>query len=1423
MPSLNDLQKFKFSFNDIGGQKADLLARNLPFDDLELPAVEPEPVAQPAQEKSATNGTTPVPTRNGDKGPSPMVPKEAEAPAIKAGDEPSFADQDDGLNFSTFLGTQLDDLPPPSSIEGSAAQTPTERDADAKDAAEFYTPPELLFNLSEELDSTPPDFPEDEIIFEDDEEPAEELLTEGDDLDFEETGDFSDFQGESALAGEPGGTETGDFGLGGLDDFGLPGEPLAADGSFGAENDGLNLGDFGDLNLPDEPFAADGSSETEGGGLDIFEDFDFPGEPLAADGSSETEGSGLDIFEDFDFPGGPFADDGSSNMEDGGLDLDLNDLDNFGLPGEPFAADEPFGTESGGLDLGDLDGFDLPGEPFSADEPFGTESGGLDLGDLDGFDLPGEAFSADEPFGTEASGLDLGDLVDFDLPEGQFAADGSSDLESGGLDLGDLDGFDFSGEPFAADGSFGTESEGLDLGDLEDFGLPEEPFAAGGPSSMESEGLDLGGLGLPDESLETDGLFDTGSGDLDDFGLPGEPFDTETGGIDFDSLDGFDLPGEPMFAADEPSSMESEGLDLEGLDGFTLAEEPPEAESGGLDDTLFADGVSDTESGDRNLGDIDGFGFPAETFSADEPPGTEGDDLDFGGMDGFGLQEEPFVADEPLGTESSDLDFSDGPAFTDEPSETENGGFVGEFDLSSDAAFADGAPQTENGESDDPMDDFYFPDLDQVIEKSKTSMAATSATDSASPEKKTGFWGRPKPEDAPPPSSLEEIKLTDDEFKDLQDTLSDYPINLRIACQEIIAEQDISPEKMSKLIRFLVQGAPAKETAALAGEILDKTITIPKGFEKSSGEALEAEKSTFAYIFVNSFLPVLRLVTIVTLLTASVFYLAFTFVYIPLRAESIYRSGYERIFAGDYQRAVERFNEAFNIHRNRNWFYRYAEAFRDQRQFALAEQMYEMLLRYFPRDRRGVLDFAALQTNYLRNYERADNLLRRQILDFSPNDFDALLAAGDNSLAWAEIDPSRFEDARISFARLLEIHGWTPPIVERMLRYFIRTDNLREILHLRDWFDSHPRRSMQATTLAELGGYLLDKQFEEVRGVPNEFVGQIRGVTDILLEAVRLDPHLPEPHYHLSRFYHSLGRNIEERITLEHAIYAFDNAREESVRRLRYRIDAHQRYADVLINDREFVAAEAQLIRGINLYEDGIRRRILTPSPRYGRLFAGLGDLEYFVKVGDMGAALNFYRMAERHGWAPPEMLFRMGAAYYQLENWGNALEYFFVASSELPLNRRVLFALGNAALKRGDFRAAQGYYERLLSILENQRSRLPVLLPNDRPEYLELAERLMMARNNAGVASEMLAAQTGDLSHRTRAMVLYSEAQRAWDARTRDPATMIRSGSVPLPHLNMRNVLYPQPGFEPQIFIRIDRDALETSPWERLAPQVTW
>lgn len=663
---------------------------------------------------------------------------------------------------------------------------------------------------------------------------------------------------------------------------------------------------------------------------------------------------------------------------------------------------------------------------------------------------------------------------------------------------------------------------------------------------------------------------------------------------------------------------------------------------------------------------------------------------------------------------------------------------------------------------------------------------------------------------------VEEIELSEADFERLQATLAGYPLNLRIACEELIAERVVEPADMSALVKALVRGAGAKEMATLAGRLLGRPIPVPRGFEKRTGEELEAERSTFAYAFKRNILPVLRVFALVATLAACAVYLGYEFGYKPLRAESLYAQGYARIPAGDYARANERFDRASDYRRSKRWYYKYAEAFADARQYALAERKYDELLTYYRRDKKGVLDYAALETYRLRNFEKADRILRAQILDHDLDDEQALLAQGDNYLEWGEIDPARYEDARASFARLMGARGRKDPYLERMMLYFIRTDQLAEVLPLQEHFMEGSRTKASGSSLAELAGYLLDKKEQEPDGVPDPSVARIENLRKLLNRAVELDPAEPEGYYHLARYLERYGNPAEERAAVEAALSAFKASPEKSARRSGYRVDAHRRYASLLARSGEFLPAEEQLASGIRLYEDALARRVLARDPRYGRLYADLGDIQYF-KAGDLEASLRYYEEAGRNGWSPPEILYRMGFVDYSRGQAGAAVERFFDAASGFPRNRRMLLALGNALYARGDLRAAQGYYERLVEMLEAERARFPVLLPNERPEHAELAERLMRARNNLGAALESLAERTGDAALRTRALALYSESARAWDALTRDPESMVRSGSVNLAFLNTRGALYPVRDLAPQIYATIDKDVLEPSEWEDL------
>ena len=1052
---------------------------------------------------------------------------------------------------------------------------------------------------------------------------------------------------------------------------------------------------------------------------------------------------------------------------------------------------------------------------------------------------------------------DIPDSKQPDVPDEAWSSAGDSDSASDSALSEEVDPFtmdqDDDGSSFL-DGLLGDDDKGeaqsdagKGLDNSSDFSMPsslDEDFSAEDFSlNDESVSGDSGGAELPDisDNALDDGLsLDGGSIDLggESQGASGEASGDESQSEPFD-LGDFDLGNEPFDAPQETQGADA-GSDDFSLDDFNLDDDsfvPQEKSQDGGDFDLGNESIDlggetrdadqEQDSGDFDLGDSSFSDFDAginadfDSGQPDSPP-TFDDDFDsFNNADDNSPLDDSMF-DTNFNADSFDSGGDDSGSLPD----------IGDFgsDFAADSINLDDASAADTSSHDDVFGDdaFSFDGLDDILGKSKVAPLP-----SAAPEKK-GLFGRKKGKaDAEPESAAEEnideISLNQESVDNILQTLNKYPLNLRIICEEVIAEQVILPQQLAKLIRLLVSGAHVKETAALVQEITGKPVVIPKSFEKMTGAAFEAEQASFAYIFVHNFLPVFRLFAFIAVIAASVLYLAYTFIFVPLRAESIYKRGYERIPEGEYQRANELFHQAFTMHRNKKWFYSYAEAFRDERRYQLAEGKYDELLFYYPLDKKGVLDYANLNTYYIMNYEKANNLLQRWILDFSPDDFDALLAAGDNFMIWADSDPSRFynryEDARFSYARLLEKYGWQIPVVERMMVYFIRTDNLKETLSLRLWFESNPKRALSAESLAELGGYLLDKQLETPSGVPNPYIESIESVRSMLLQAVRLKNTLPEPHYHLARYYNSLGNTYEERLTLENAIRAYNMAQQETVRRRLNRVDTHFRYANLLINNREFFPAEENAVRGINLYEDFVSRNLIQTSPQLGQLYSLLGDLEYFVKSGDMETALSNYHTAERYGYCPPEIQYRMGAAYYHLEDWKNSLEYLFQASSQLPLNRRLLYALGNAAYQRGDYFAAHGYYSRLLNVLDSQRIMLPVLLPNDSPRFLETGERIMMARNNAGVVNEILADQTGNINYRSAAMVNYLESSSAWDSITRDPELMTRfrlvdspgAPSVNLGYVNANNALRPNIGFRPQLFVRIDKDVLEPSKWEEL------
>jgi tetratricopeptide (TPR) repeat protein len=1022
--------------------------------------------------------------------------------------------------------------------------------------------------------------------------------------------------------------------------------------------------------------------------------------------------------------------------------------------------------------------------PEEIDHSEGFETEGLQDQDLqtqdsivpgdDDFDLPPELMDGfpQEPETGDASPVEevTDDTFGSGVADTDLSDQGTDDFT--GFDLGDVS----VPEPEEEETPVSTEAEATEAAD-------ETPFDISIPDDFAtSEDTGTGGEDLPNLASDDMGSLDDSIVDFDDMGLsPGGPEDTAAPDIG-DNLDLSDFPEFPEESEETPSFDDNAALPDDLSLDLDESVDTDEIEAA-FDESNRAEPSIDISMPEEPL-DLEGDTTGDATLTEDLPADEDSFDIPDNGIE---------ASLEEVSGDSFDT-------FSLDPGVVAGEDFGGGFD-----------------DSLDRLDDIPIPGLDDVDEEAISGIPS----------------GKPETEE------VEEINLSTEELEKLLTTLSSYPLNLRVACEELIAEEMVAPAQMSKLIRLLINGAPAEETAALASKILERHVSVPKGYEKSSGEALEAEQASFAYIFVHNFLPVLGRFMFIAGILFCLGYLVWEYIYTPIRAEQIYKLGLERIGDGEYTRANERFLEAYNIRPKKQWFYTYARAFREARQYTLADEKYRELL-YFTANRNkrnipekaAVLEYAEMKTRDIGDYEAADSILRRNILEYNPWDRDALLAVANNSLEWGAYEPERYEDAREAFAILMERYGRTDPLMEGMLKYFIRTDNLGYVLNVKDYF-ADTRRVITADTLAEMSGYLLDKMLEEVQGVPSVYLDYIKDnrtlieIRQNLLRAINQNELLPESYYHLARYYNYLENYSDEAYTLEVALQAFDYAREENTRRIGYHINALQRYAEILIDKKEFFPAEETIIKGINLYRNALDRRLLKPAPEYGKLYTNLGDLEYFVKDGDMQSALDYYILSEQNGWAPPEVQYRMGAALYQLRQWGPALERFYDAYRETSPNRRILYALGNVSYMRGNYFAAQGYYDRLLDILESDRARLPAIMPTNNEEQLDLAERLMITQNNLGVTLEALSERTGDNSYRSRALGLYSDSERAWDILTRNPDTMIRmrpspdinAPSVNPAYLNVQNSLRPVSDYQPQIFLKIDKDMLEPSPWESLTP----
>ena len=466
---------------------------------------------------------------------------------------------------------------------------------------------------------------------------------------------------------------------------------------------------------------------------------------------------------------------------------------------------------------------------------------------------------------------------------------------------------------------------------------------------------------------------------------------------------------------------------------------------------------------------------------------------------------------------------------------------------------------------------------------------------------------------AAPEETFKPVSLSEAQVDRLQDSLLAFPLNLRVAVEDILANGKGSEAQQSKLVWALVDGVAAEDVAILAGRILKRHIAVPKGHEKRTGAAFEAQKGSFAYAFTHTFLPIIKVGIFVLAAASALGYLGWRFIYVPLASDSLYRAGYQRIAEDRYPEAEADFDKATSMREFIAWYYRYAAAYTAKRQYILAEKKYASLIEAHPKEIKGILAWARLEKDQLK-FEEGVTVLKGAppgakgeaargktgLLSWDYFNEEGLLLLGDTFLDWAEENPAKYEEARRTYATLLEHYGDKDLYLERMLLYFIRIDKLKEVLPLKAHFLADPKsNTLGAEVLSELGGYLLDKGMRE-------------DVREILVSASKKDPSEPEAHYHLARYFRLAGDAGQERQALDNSVQAFAALPGLGGRRAGM-------YIDSLIWRARFLVEAKVMARGPSTITRPQPPNTKRPSSsgacrraaRFGAAYAGLADVAY--------------------------------------------------------------------------------------------------------------------------------------------------------------------------------------------------------------------
>ena len=655
--------------------------------------------------------------------------------------------------------------------------------------------------------------------------------------------------------------------------------------------------------------------------------------------------------------------------------------------------------------------------------------------------------------------------------------------------------------------------------------------------------------------------------------------------------------------------------------------------------------------------------------------------------------------------------------------------------------------------------------------------------------------------------------MSDAQYKQFLKNLSEYPLNVRLAFENLIVQDEFTDDAEFEIIEKILNKAPARQVASFLEKMLDTSIPVPRDFEHRTAEEYEAYKKSLSYQLRNRIIPACLIGITLMLASFGIFQFAKNCIYKPLKANSLYKQGYALLQADEYPQSEMKFEEACKYRISKKWFFNYARGYRNHKQYQRASAMYDRILSYFKHDKAAGLEYADMELNDMANYERAEEIVRREVLDYHINDPDGILKLGDIFLEWGtEKDPEKLELAREQYANLLQLYGKdqrsSDLYLSRMMRYFIRTDNLKQVIPLKKVFE--PReKSLCADDWAELSGYLLDKYYGTLAPSEEYLRYEIDGLRGLLLRAVKTNPDNPIAYYNLAKYFIKSGENAAIENTLQTAIEKFNTVPSMKKRDIYKYIDSYRLLGEQYIDMENYLLAQEQFSEAISLFTTERDNAGFEGNADIGKLYEDMGNIKYSIS-GDYDDALTNYKYSVELGNDTPNLRYRIGYIQYKKNNYGEALGSFMKAGDGNVKERNLMLAMANTLFMRGDDYAAQGYYSQLIDSLDREIEKRGIVFPQTSVKDYDVVNTYLYASNNYGVTLYNLAKRTGNSALNAQAIVQFSQSLRAWDALTRNQETLVRLEGSNLAQQNIQYITHQVPEFEPSIYTDISKTLLD-------------